>query len=218
MYIPSKDVLRLRDIARHRARLVRIRTSLKCRIKSYLQRDGVRYKMGWNKKSLDYLKGLDPKIANFVRILEAIDDEIKQVTREINLVAGNMRLANLLRTIPGIGSFSSLMILGEVGDVKRFKNPKSLVSYAGLCPGVHQSGDRTRSVVNRACNKWLKWVISECSGKASMLDGRYMKHYHRVKDRKGFKVARRSVARKMLIDIWHVRLCKNSFSFHPFTS
>ena len=89
--------------------------------------------MGWNKKSLDYLKGLDPKIANFVRILEAIDDEIKQVTREINLVAGNMRLAHLLRTIPGIGSFSSLMILGEVGDVKRFKNPKSLELATLVC-------------------------------------------------------------------------------------
>jgi len=59
-------------------------------------------------------------------------------------------------------------------------------------------------VVNRACNKWLKWVITECSGRASILDTRYMKHYHRVKQRKGFKTARRSVARKMLTDIWHM--------------
>jgi len=69
VYIPSEDVLRLRDLARHRASLVRIRASLKCRIKSYLLRDGVKYKMGWSKKSLEYLKGLDPKIANFVRII-----------------------------------------------------------------------------------------------------------------------------------------------------
>ncbi len=211
VYIPSHDVLRLRDLARHRAGLVRIRASLKCRIKSYLLRDGVRYRMGWSKKSLEHLKGLDPKIANFVRILETIDVEIKQVTREINNVAGNMRLANLLRTVPGIGGFSSIMILGEIGDIKRFHNPKSLVSYAGLCPGVYQSGDRSRAVANRACNKWLKWVITECSGKASMLDTRYMKHYHRVKDRKGFKVARRSVARKMLTDIWHMLVKEEPF-------
>jgi len=110
VYIPSKDVLRLRDLARHRAGLVRIRASLKNRIKWYLLRDGVKYKMGWSKKSLEHLKGLDPKIANFVRILEAIDVEIKQVTREVNKVAVNMRLANLLQTVPGIGSFSSIMI------------------------------------------------------------------------------------------------------------
>lgn len=130
--------------------------------------------------------------------------EIKQVTRDINKIAASKRLSKLLQTVPGIGSFSALMILGEIGDIKRFHNPKSLVSYAGLCPGVYQSGDRSHTVVNRACNKWLKWIVTECSGKASMLDNRYMKHYHRVKQRKGFKVARRSVARKMLTDIWHM--------------
>ncbi|MFQ6617942.1 MAG: IS110 family transposase [Fidelibacterota bacterium] len=212
VYIPSEDVLRLRDLARHRASLVRIRASLKSRIKWYLLRDGVKYKMGWGKKSLEYLKETDPKIANFVRIMEAIDVEIKQVTREVNNIAVNMRLTNLLRTVPGIGNFSSLMILGEIGDIKRFQDPKSLVSYAGLCPGIHQSGDRNYSVVNRACNNWLKWIITECSGKASMLDTRYMRHYHRVKKRKGFKVARRSVARKMLTDIWHMLTKEEPFS------
>ena len=37
-----------------------------------------------------------------------------------------------------------------------------------------------------------------------MLDGRYLAHYARVNNRKGFKVARRSVARKMMTDIWHI--------------
>jgi len=123
-----------------------------------------------------------------------------------------MHLTNLLQTIPGIGKFSSLMILGEIGDIKRFPNPKSLVSYAGLCPGIYQSGNKSHDVANRACNKWLKWIITECSGRAIMLDSRYMKHYYRVKKRKGFKTARRSVARKMLTDVWHMLTKEEPFT------
>lgn len=204
VYIPSEDVLKLRDIARHRARLVRIRSMLQCRIRTYLNRDGIKPKRGWSRENLKYLKELDPRIANFVSIIEATNEEIKQVTREINSIANNKHLTNLLQTTPGIGSFSSLMILGEIGDIKRFNNPKSLVSYAGLCPGIYQSGSKSHNVANRACNKWLKWIITECSGRAVMLDNRYMRHYYRVKKRKGFKTARRSVARKMLTDIWHI--------------
>jgi len=204
VYIPSEDVMKLRDIARHRARLVRIRSMLQCKIKAYLNRDGMKFTGGWSKESLAYLKKLDSRIANFVIIIETINEQIKEVTREVNNIARNRYLTKLLQTVPGIGNFSSLMILGEIGDVKRFDHPKSMVSYAGLCPGIYQSGDKSHDVVNRACNKWLKWIISECSGRAALLDNRYMKHYYRVKQRKGFKVARRSVARKMLTDIWYI--------------
>ena len=204
VYIPDEDVLRLRDIARHRARLIRIRSMLRCRIKAYLNRDGIKFPKGWSRENLEYLKKLDPKIANFVRLIEATNEEIKLVTSEISSIARNRHLTNLLQTAPGIGKFSSIMILGEIADIKRFENPKSLISYAGLCPGIYQSGSSSHDVVNRACNKWLKWIITECSGRAVMLDNRYMRHYYRVKQRKGFKTARRSVARKMLTDIWHM--------------
>lgn len=213
VYIPSEDVLKLRDIARHRARLVRIRAMLRCRVKAYLLRDGIKFRKGWSKENLEHLKELDPKIANFVRLIEATSEEIKQVTKEVNSIAGNRHLTSLLQTIPGIGRFSSLMILGEIGDIKRFENPKSLVSYAGLCPGIHQSGNKSHGVANRACNKWLKWVITECSGRATMLDSRYMRHYYRVKRRKGFKTARRSAARKMLTDVWYILMKEEPFCY-----
>mgnify|MGYP002154832442 CR=1 FL=1 len=202
VYIPGEDVLKLRDIARHRARLVRVRTSLQSKIKSHLNQSGLKFKKGWSRKNLEYLKTLDPLVASFVHVIEVVSEEIKKVTSEINRVAGSLRLACLLQTVPGIGRFGSLMILGEIGDIKRFPSPKSLVSYAGLCPGVHRSGDRCFGVVNQSCNRWLKWIMVECSGRAIMMNNQYMHHYHRVKRRKGFKTARRSVARKMLMDIW----------------
>ena len=107
-------------------------------------------------------------------------------------------------SMTGIGELSSLMILAEIGDIKRFSSPKALVSYSGLCPGIYQSGSIERNVRNNAVNKWLKWIIYECSGKATMLDPRFQKYYHKVKQRKGFQIARRACARKMLTIIWYM--------------
>ena len=204
VYIPDENTMELRDLARHRARLVRLRSMLKCRIKAYLLMEGESYGEIRTKKALEELKGMNPKIANLVRIIEAINAEIRLVSKDVGAISRNGSLSSLLRTIPGVGEFSSLMILGEIGDIKRFKKPKSLVSYAGLCPGVHQSADTCYTVPNKACNKWLKWIMTECSGRAIMMDNRYMRHYYRIKQRRGFKIARRSTGRKMLTDIWYI--------------
>ena len=110
----------------------------------------------------------------------------------------------LLTTIPGIAYVSAMQIMGEIGDIKRFNNPKSLVKYAGLCPGVSQSGKKSHNVICNANNKWLKYMITEVSSRAAMLDKRYLRHYMSVKNRKDFKVARRSLARKMMTDIWYI--------------
>lgn len=74
-----------------------------------------------------------------------------------------------MMSMPGIAEFSSLMILAEIGDVKCFTSPKELVSYAGLCCGIYQTGNTERTVHNTAVNKWLKWIIYKCSGRALML-------------------------------------------------
>jgi transposase len=203
-YVPSEDILKLRDIARHRVRLVRMRSMSQVRIKSYLRRDGKKFPGGWNKDTMARLREMDPLIEHYVNIIEVINEQIKQVEKEIKSIARNKYYAILLQTIPGIGEFSAILILGEIGDIKRFDNPKSLVSYAGLCPGVYQSGDTSYNVVDNANNKYLKWILTECAGRAATLDDRYMKHFARVKMRKGWKVARRSVARKMLTDIWYI--------------
>jgi len=107
-------------------------------------------------------------------------------------------------TMPGIAEFSSVMILSEIGDISRFTAPKNLISYCGLCPGVYQSGTTERNVRNNAVNKWLKWILYECAGKASIIEPRFQRHYLRVKKRKGWKTARRSCARKMATIIWHM--------------
>jgi transposase len=208
VYVPSDEINKIRDIARHRARLVRMRAGNKVRIKSYLRRDGKEFPGGWTKETLARLKEMGPMIGDFVDIIEVLDEQIKQLEKEIRSIARSNYNMVLLQTIPGIGEISAFLIYGEIGDIRRFDNPKSLVNCAGLCPGVYQTGNTNYDVINKANNKWLKWILTECAGRAAMFDNRYLKHFSKVNKRKGWKVARRSLGRKMLTDIWHI-LSKN---------
>lgn len=214
VYIPNDETLQLRDIARHKANITRQQTQVKCMIKSHLLQHGVPYsKKMWNKPQLAKIRADgDLNLNNWLRLYDALVIEEKEVLSRIGKISRNKRLTQLLMTMPGIGEYSALLILSEIADIKRFKTPKELVMYAGLCPGVFQTGNIERNVPNQAVNKWLKWIISECSGRAAMIRNRFQEHYAKVKQRKGFKVARRSTARKMLIIIWH--MLKNEQPFH----
>lgn len=212
VYIPPEDVLQLRDIARHRARLVRLRTQVQCKVKGYLHRSGVSFPPGWTKENLAFFKEVDPSVADFILIIETTNERIKRVEKEIKSIAHHKSLALLLQTVPGIAEFSSLMILGEIGDIKRFPHPKHLVSYAGLCPGVYQSGKKSYAVPKKACNMWLKWIMYVCSGRAAQINRRYMKHFHKKNKRCGYPIARRSTARKMITDIWHMLMKEEAYN------
>ena len=62
VYIPTEDVLILRDAARHRTRLVKLRTQLKCMTRSYLTREGIKCPKGWSEKSMEFFRKAHPFI------------------------------------------------------------------------------------------------------------------------------------------------------------
>lgn len=66
--------------------------------------------------------------------IEKIDQQIKQQLEKINSV---------ILSIPGVGPATGAIILGEIGDINRFSNPKKLVAFAGIDPTVMQSGNYT---------------------------------------------------------------------------
>jgi transposase len=204
VWIPDEKTMRLRDLTRHKSNLTRLRVSVQQKIKAYLLLKGKKYGKLWNEKSLSKLAEEDQDVNNLVNVYQVLKKEEKEVLNRIKKTARNMRETNLLMSMTGIGDLSSLMILAEIGDIKRFSSPKELISYAGLCPGIYQTGTTERNVKNNAVNKWLKWIIYECSGRAMMLDPRFQNYYYKIKEKKGFKTARRATARKMLTIIWYM--------------
>ena len=198
VWIPDEQTLRFRDLTRHKSNLTRLRTQVQCKIKSYLLRKGMKYGKLWNETAISKLAEEDLDIKNLVNIYHNLKEEEREVMKRIKQLARNRKEATLLMSMPGIAEFSSLMILAEIGDIQRFPSPKELVSYAGLCRGIYQTGSTERSVRNTAVNKWLKWIIYVCSGRAIMLDPRFQGYFYGIQKRKGYSTARRATARKML--------------------
>ncbi len=204
VWIPDKKTLGYRDITRHKSNLTRLRLQVLGKIRGYLLRKGVKYTKLSTEETLKHLEKQDPDIKNFVQVYRHIKKEEREVMRRIKRISQNKKETMLLMTMPGIAEFSALMIIAEIGDIKRFTSPKTLVSYAGLCPGIYQSGDTKKTVRNNMVNKWLKWIIYECSGRASMLTPKFQNYYYKLKEKKSFKTARRATARKMLTIIWYM--------------
>jgi transposase len=134
----------------------------------------------WTEKRLSELSENDLNLKNLINVYWSLKEEEKEVMMRIRKSARNMKKATLLMSMPGIGEYSALLILGEIGDIKRFKTAKELVSYAGLCPGIYQSGDKERTERNQAVNKWLKWILYECSGRAIMLNPRFQSYFYQI--------------------------------------
>lgn len=214
VFIPDEYTLQLRDLARHKCNVTRLKVRVKNKIKGYLLRQGFAYpRRLWNHAALNELTKLGKlELNDLISTYWYLHEKENDVLRRVRKVSQNSRLTCLLMTHPGIGDFGSLMMVEEIADIKRFEGFKQLIGYAGLCPGIYQSADKSHSVQNHAVNKWLKWIVTECAGRATMLDKNYMKLYAKVKQRKGFKVARREVARKMLRTVYY--MLKNEEPYH----
>lgn len=120
---------------------------------------------------------------------------------------------DLLTTIPGIGPLTAAAVISEIGaDVSEyFPDPAHLASWAGLCPGNHESAGRRRSGKPRHGNIHLQPVLVEAAWAAVRHQGYLRSLYHRhVMKWGGYhsptakKKAIIVVAHAMLVIIWHV--------------
>jgi len=203
-YLPPDDILELREIIRERVRLKKLSVSIKNRIHSILTKNGIKIDKPFTKDGREELRSLENVWINrYLRILENIEDEIKEIDKEIKNICLMNDEISILLTIPGIGYFSALLIYAEVGDINRFPNSKKLCSYAGLVPTVRQSGNKIiRGRITKEGNKLLRWVLVQCAHMAVRKDEKFKQFYERIKAKKGPQKAIVATARKLLTVIY----------------
>jgi len=98
-------------------------------------------------------------IRNTLKDIKHHSDQMKELKIEIeNIILEHF--ANLL-TIPGVGPVTAGLIVGEIGDIKRFNSPNALVAYAGLDPIVYESGQFKAHRVNisKRGSRYLRTAI-----------------------------------------------------------
>jgi len=116
--------------------------------------------------------------------------------------------------MPGVGIVTSLTMLAEIGDYARFPSPEKLASFAGLVSSSNSSGEKLRfGHITHRGSVWLWTALVESTGKVSKKWGHLYDFYWNLRERKGNKIARVALARKMLVLSWH--LIRKNQPFNP---
>lgn len=147
-------------------------------------------------------------IGSILAHLDFLDEQIDGLSDAIEeqLVPFGTGAVALLVTIPGIAERGAQNILAEIGtDMSVFPTDKHLCSWAGQCPGNHQSAGKQRSGRTRKGSKWLNEALKEAALAATRTKNSYLQAlYQRLRPRIGHGRAIGAVKHAILQAIWHM--------------
>jgi len=149
---------------------------------------------------------LSMHLAHIDHLSAAIERLDAQIDREIAPFAASVRR---LSTIPGIGQRTAQVVIAEIGvDMTRFPSAQHLASWAGLCPGNHESAGKRRSTKTPFGNRPLRAGLCEAAWCASRTKNTYLaaqfRRFARRFGKKNENKAIVAVAHTMVVMIWHM--------------
>jgi transposase len=139
--------------------------------------------------------------------VDFLDEQIDSLSEAIEeQIAPFESAVELLRSIPGVQRRTAEVIVAEIGtDMSVFPSAKHLASWAGQCPGNHQSAGKRRSGKTRNGSKWLDWALEESALAAVRSKDVYLAaQYQRLRARRGHKKALGAVKHSILVACWHM--------------
>ena len=210
-WIAPPAVRQLRALLRHRAGLVRLGTQQRNRIHAVVADFGYdrsgSYLSGPGRGWLAEL-GLPPSsreiVADCLAVIDGLAPVIDRIDGELRLYAKADPRVKVLTTLPGVGQFTALVMLAEIGDVSRFGSARKLASWAGLTPTVRGSDLTVRhGHISKQGSAWLRWVLNQAAQTAKR-SPEFAATYAAIAKRHGKKIATIAIARKLLTRACHL--------------
>ena len=114
--------------------------------------------------------------------------------------------AGIVASMPGAGAFSSLALASRIGPIERFPRPDSLANYWGLTPGCRNSGDATDRLgsITKEGSALVRFILGQMVLHVLRRDPYVKAWYGRIKKRRGSKIARVAVMRRLATIVWHM--------------
>jgi transposase len=209
----SKDDAADRQLTALRKRLVEQRTSIINRVKTILRK--------WNLQHDCPTKGIQTKLAfSWLACLELpkidrmemdilleqwrmVEKHLEQVEEQIRKHQPRNQDALLVSTIPGMKFFNSLTVASRVGNIDDFPRGGSLANFWGITPGARNSGDKTNSLhITKAGSSLVRYVLGQAVLHVIRKDPWMRQWYQKIKRRRGSKIARVAVMRRLATIIW----------------
>jgi transposase len=148
-------------------------------------------------------------VAQQLAHVEFLDERIAQVSAE---VAERLREASVedaitrLDAVPGIGRYLAEALLAEIGaDMDRFPDAQHPASWAGMCPGNHESAGKRYSGKTRKGSPWLRSLLIQAAQAAARKKDTYLgAQYRRLAARRGKSKAAVAVGHSILVIVYHL--------------
>ena len=154
-------------------------------------------------------------LAEYLDEWEALGERIRRIEAEIDKQIRPFETAVALwQTIPGIERVTACNLVAEIGvEMHQFPTAQQLASWAGLCPGNHESAGKRKSGRTRDGAKWLRRSLCQAAWAVTRKKNCYLSaQFKRLAARRGVKRAVVAVAHSMLIIAY--QMLKTGCSYH----
>ena len=205
-WIPPHHVQEIRTLMRLRHSLIEERTTHKQRIHAQLFHNG--YPQQSNLDSIEgrarlesmELPGAARKVVDLsLAMIDHINEELEPIEAELRAYARSQAGCQALMEHYGVGELTSVALLSELGDTRRFSSSKKAVRYAGLDVTVRSSDERRAAgKLSRQGPPALRWAAFEVAKRAWRKASPDHEYYLKNKERIGANRATLSIARKLI--------------------
>ena len=210
-WIAPPAVRELRELVRHRAKLVAWRSGLKASVHAVLAKQGLRVAVsdvfGVAGRQLLARVPLDApyrlRVNALCRLIDAVDFEIQAVGGPLRLALAGDPGFRAVQAVPGVGPVLAAVFVAEIGDVHRFTSPRHLTSWAGLTP-KHRESDTVvrRGPITKQGSTLVRWAAVEAA-QGTHKAGWLSQQGTAIAERRGRNIATVAVARRLLTLVYY---------------
>ena len=215
IWLPDADTERLRRLVARRNQVVRHRTRIKNEVHSILHAHLIppcpHADMFGRVGRIWLARQVVPDderaaIERHLRELDRLGEDLGVLDTEIAQAAIEEPTVKRLLTITGVNLIVAAGLVAAIGDVHRFPDPQSLVSYVGLNPRVRQSGLglAQHGRISKRGRSHARAMLVEAAWAASKAPGPLRAFFLRIRARRGHQIAAVAVARKLAVLCWHL--------------
>ena len=176
VYVPCAEDEAIRDLTRAREDAKTDEKRSKQRLKSFLLRHDLRYagKASWSQAHMHWLSDIKMDHPGQQIVLQEYIDTIGECSRRVQRLTDQIRqlvvrwrmssVVKALQALRGVSQIVATTTVAEIGDLNRFDNPAELMSYLGLVPSEHSSGEKTRrGPITKSGNDHVRRVLTEAA-------------------------------------------------------
>ncbi len=214
LWVPSPQMRDVRQLLRHRQKLVEIRTQVKNQLQHLALNQGVRRKSRlWSVQGRAVLEQLPlppwtaRRRGDLLAMLDRLQEQVGELDRAVRAEAEQRPEVRVLMTHPGVGPVVGLAYVLTIGPITRFPRGKQVASYLGLIPSEHTSGGHQKfGPISKQGNTMMRTLLVEAAQTAARFDEQLRRQYGRLKARKHSALAKVMVARKLAVRMyWMLR-------------